>query len=241
MPRYLKRLIPAFLVPAVLALGFVSVCYANAPPPPAVFIIVPDAPGDLALKIDTFNAIRKDKVFESYFAFYSPEGGFQAPPVNAILQVTTGNVNYQVSIPKISRYSNIFTLNLAKRTLTTGGFTLRAYEFGAITVILTLLVEGIIFYLFGYRKKSSWITFVVTNLLTQGFLYFMLTTSIYPSFYNYASSLDLVFGEFWVFVIEIAAFLVLINERPRWQTFLYVLAANFASLFAGSFIIGNLI
>ena len=232
-----KRILLLLLIPVVLTVGVPSICYANSPPPPAIFIIVPDAPKDLVLKIGSFHVTRKDKLFESYFGFGTFENKV---PQDTVLQVTTGGASFDVAIPPLTKYSNTLTLDLRNKILTPGAPSFHAYEFAAITVVLTLLIEGIVFYFFGYRKKSSWLVFLVTNLITQGFLYFMLTTSVYPTLYNYAV-FELIFGEILVFIIEIAAFLTLINEHHRLETFLYVIVANLVSLFAGGYLTGLMV
>ncbi len=233
----LKRTLLLFLIPVVLAFGTTSICLANSGPPPAIFIIVTNAPKDLVLKVDSLDLTRKDKIFESYFGFFLHEHKI---PTETNLQITTRNSTHQIPLPPLKSYFSTFTLDLRNNTLTPGAPPFRAYEFAAVTVVLTLLIEGIIFYLFGYRKKSSWIVFLVTNLITQGFLYIWLNNTVYPSFQNYVV-LNLILGEFWVFIIEIITFLVSITERRRLETFLFVIMANLISLFAGGWLVSALI
>lgn len=232
-----KKSLLLLLLPIVLLLSNASPCYANSPPPPSVFIIVPHAPKDLVLTIGSVQPQRRDKAFESYFGFFFQHN----KPANVdYLEVNTGNTTYQITLPPLTSYTTTFTLDLKHMTLTKGASSLRPYAFASITIILTLLIEGIVFYLFGYRKKSSWIIFLVTNLITQGFLYVWLNKMVYPSYQAY-TILYLIFGEFWVFIIEIFAFVIPIRERRRLETFLYVLMANLISLFAGGFLVIALI
>ena len=35
---------------------------------------------------------------------------------------------------------------------------------------MTLLIEGALFFAFGFRKKLSWVLFIIINLITQGLL-----------------------------------------------------------------------
>jgi hypothetical protein len=231
-----NELLLLLLLPVALLFTNTSICYANAPPPPSIFIIVPHAPKDLILSIGSVEANRKDKAFESYYGFFFDVNR----PIDDNLQITTGNSTYQIKLPPLNSYSSTFTLDLGNKKLTPGTPSFRPYEFASITIILTLLIEGIIFYLYGYRKKSSWITFLVTNLITQGFLYIWLNKTVYPSFHSYVT-LDLIFGEFGVLIIEIIVFLIFVRERPRLMTFSYVILANLASLIAGGFLINALI
>lgn len=236
----LKNILFSLVVLSLLFFTTVSsVCYANSPPPPTVSIIVSHPPEDIELHIGTEEAQRINKVFESYYIFYL---GFDNTK-NDVLTVTWKDADFEIALPQLQRYNNIFTLDIGKRTLSPGTFWARPYEFAAITIILTLLIEGLIFFLFGYRKRRHWVVFLVTNLVTQGFLYIWLNSEFYPlvNSYFFPVLFSLIVGEFLVFIIETAAFLILVRERSRWITFLYVIAANFASLVAGGLLINALI
>jgi hypothetical protein len=150
--------------------------------------------------------------------------------------VTTGGKSFDVTIDfPPEKYNNIYTLNLATETLTPGTSLSRNITLITLRVSLTLLIEGIVFFLFGYRTKRSWITFLAANLITQGFLNVWLSANPQP-FNNYII-FNLIGGEILVFIIELIAFLVLVNEHPRWRTVLYVMAANFFSLLLGGWLI----
>jgi hypothetical protein len=104
----------------------------------------------------------------------------------------------------------------------------------SMRIILTLAIEAIIFRLFGFRNKKSWIAFLIINLITQGALNIWLN-----GFAPLASYLvfTLIFGEILVFIAEIIAFSALIKEHRRWRILLYVITANLLSLFAGGYMI----
>jgi len=104
----------------------------------------------------------------------------------------------------------------------------------SLRVILTLIIEAIVFWLFVFRKKNSWLAFLIINLITQGALNIWLNSSVPLASYLVFS---LIFAEFFVFIAEIVLFLTLIKEHSRRRTVLYVIAANFLSLFAGGYII----
>jgi hypothetical protein len=231
-----KVLLLLLLVPVIVLFTNTSKCYANSPAPPTIFIIVPHAPKDLVLSIGSVEGKRKDKALESYYGFYF---GIDKP-IDENLQITSGGSTYQIQLPKLNSYGSEFTLDLGNKKLTPGTPSFRAYEFASITVLLTLVIEGVIFFLFGYRKKSSWIIFLVTNLITQGLLYIWLNHIIYPSFQSYLT-LYLLFGELLVFVTEITVFLLFVTEHRRLRAFSYVMLANLASLVAGGFLINALI
>ncbi len=234
--RLLKGLFP-FLLPLAVVLIGTGVCYANPPPPPSVFIIVPHAPKSLTLSIGSVTPQIKQRAFDTYYGFY-----FQwTTPNDNILQVTDGDNTFEIAVPPLQSYSSTFTLDLNGRSLTSGAPALRPYEFAAITIVLTLVIEGIIFYLFGYRKKASWIAFLITNLITQGFLYVWLNKGNYPSVSGYGVTFDLILGEFLVVIIEAVVLLIAVRERSRLETFLYVIMANLVSAIAGGFLVSALI
>ena len=64
-------------------------------------------------------------------------------------------------------YNNLCVLDLQSRTLTAGQPWWRQPLLVFLRVALTLLLEGIVFFLFGYRQKRSWILFFLANGLTQ--------------------------------------------------------------------------
>lgn len=235
----LKKLLLLLLLPVVFVVFNISVSYANAPPPPTIAVIVSHAPEDIELRIESEKAQRTDRIIESYFTFHLEFSDAHYE----MLTVTSGGDTFEIALPQLQKYNNLFTLDLEKRTLTPGTSWSRPYEFAAITIILTLLIEGVILFLFGYRKRNSWIVFLVINIVTQGILYVWLNTEFYPlvNSYFFPVLFSLIIGELLVFIIEIVAFLILVRERPRIVTFLYVIAANFSSLIAGGFLINTLI
>jgi len=235
----LKKLFLLLLLPVAFVVANTSVCYANAPPPPTIAVIVSHAPKDFELRIGSQKAERIDRIFESYFTFHLEFSGTNYD----ILTVTKDGDTFEIVLPQTEKYNNLFILDLESRTLTQGTSWLRPYEFAAITIILTLLIEGVILFLFGYRNRNSWIVFLITNLVTQGFLYVWLNREFYPlvDSYFFPILFGLIVGEFLVFIIETIVFLIFVRERPRLVTFLYVMVANFSSLIAGGFLINALV
>ena len=80
----------------------------------------------------------------------------------------------------------------------------------------------------------SWIMFLLINLLTQGALNIWLDG--FNPLDGYLIAV-LIFGEFLVFIVEIAAFLLLVKEHRGLRTVLYVLLANLLSLIVGGYVI----
>jgi hypothetical protein len=193
---------------------------------------------EISIENQTIKGRRTDNFIESYFAFYA----FDLKSNWDNVTVTTGGKTFEVSlgsdIAQKPLYTNVFTLDLVSHTLTPGKPSLlRSVSLLSLQVILTLIIEGIVFFLVGYRKKRSWLVFLILNLLTQGILYAWLAQIHQWPPNNIYIINELIFGEILVFVVEMVGFLVFINEHSRSRTAGYVLSANLASLIAGSYII----
>jgi hypothetical protein len=201
-----------------------------------VLIIVPNAPEDLEISIGSDNLYAKanitDKHIEKYYTFYSQELG----NVNKYnININTGDKSFEILIEEpLKKYNNIYTLDLVKQTLTPGKLLTRSVFLVSLRIALTLLIEALVFWLFGFRSKRSWIVFLAINLITQGALNIWLNGFLPLGSYLVFS---LIFGEFLVFIAEIIVFLTIVKEHRPMRTLLYVIAANLLSLFAGGYII----
>ena len=230
----MKKLL-IFLLPVLLVL-FASphICYANAPAPPEIVIIVRNAPDDLRINIgpDNTEFHRTDKVIESYYSLYSYD--LKSTDYTLTVTSTAGTFEIELGDPP-QKYNNVYSLDLENRTLVPGKSLSVSITLIALRIIVTLVIEAIVFYLFGYRKKRSWLVFLITNLLTQGALNIWLnvTTTPLESYIIF----PLILGELLVFAVEMAGFLVFVKEHRRWRTALYVIVANLLSLFAGGYLI----
>jgi hypothetical protein len=212
------------------------ICYGNSAEPPSILIIVPNAPEGLEISIGSDSLYAKanitDKHIEKYYTFYSQELG----NVNKYnININTGDKSFEILIEEpLKKYNNIYTLDLVKQTLTPGKLLTRSVFLVSLRIALTLLIEGIVFWLFGFRNKRSWIVFLAINLITQGALNIWLNGFLPLESYLVFS---LILGEFLVFIGEIIVFRILVKEHRHRRTLLYVITANFLSLFAGGYII----
>lgn len=237
MKKKLSALIAALLL--ILALP-VSVS-ANSAEPPGMTVIVEGAPEDmelfLELKEEPEYAVRirkAEKNWEVYFRFYySPEPGILN---GAVIRVESGEKSFSCPVPEgvAGRYNNLLTLDFEARTLTVGQRWWRQPVLTAVRVTLTLLVEGLIFFAFGFRGKRSWILFCAVNLVTQGWLNYIINSGAFTNGYWV---LGLYFAELVIFIAEAIVFPLAVKERKKWQRLLYALSANAASLIAGLLLI----
>jgi hypothetical protein len=143
----MKRLLFLIVILVLLTLAIPSVVQAN----PIVFapllIIVPNAPPDLEISIGGIKASREDRPFESYYTV----NYLSLKSTDYILRAKTGDKNLEFELGTTTGLlSALFTLDLEKQTLTPGKMLSRDIALISLRVILTLLVEGLVFFLFDH-------------------------------------------------------------------------------------------
>lgn len=231
-----NKLLSIIIFSMLMVMVTTALCFGNSAEPPSILIIVPNAPDDLEISIGSDNtnikANKTNKIIERFYTFYSEELRMAE---DYIINISTGESSFEILLEKpLKKYNNIFTLDLNNQTLTPGKSLPRSILLVSLRVILTLIIEAIVFWLFGFRNKKSWIAFLIINLVTQGALNIWLNGSVPLASYLVFS---LVFAEFFVFIAEIILFWALIKEHSPGRVLLYVIAANLLSLFAGGYII----
>lgn len=213
---------------------------ANSAEPPSLVILINNPPNDLLISMvsneNQPKAIVRRVAWEGYYVFYSRDmqaGG------EYTFKVTTNGESFECTLDKpLQRYNNVLTLDVPNRKLTLGKYPLRSVILVLTRILLTLLIEGMIFWLFKFRQKRSWLIFLAINLVTQGALNVWLNYggSLMPSYLI----LNLVIGEFFVFAAELVAFPIFIKEHKKNRILIYVFIANMISLIAGGYIISVL-
>ena len=234
MKNKLKKFWLLLVVLTLSLMVFTPVCSGNLAEPPSILIIVTAAPEDMEIILGDgiIKANREDKAFESYFTFYSHE----LRSSNYMLTVTTGDISFEIRLDEPPQsYNNIYTLDLKTRTLKHGEAWGRSVSLILLRLLLTLLIEAVIFYLFGYRSKKSWLVFLAVNVVTQGILNIWLGVAFIPL--NNYMIFALILGEILVLFIELIVFLIFIKERHRLLTAAFVILANLASLLLGGLLI----
>lgn len=238
-----KRILVSFA--AVLAVcSFVLlpvIASANSAEPPAILVVVNNAPNDLALEAELngeFVPMQKSTVgWESYYKlhyFDYPSAAEHGDAPTALRVTQSGDVR-RISFPaELSYYNNVFTLDLSNMTLREGTLPLRSVLLVALRVVLTLALEGAVFYLFRFREKRSWAAFFIINLITQGLLNVAINGGSISGGYML---LSLILLEILIVIVEIPAFLIAVNEGKWWKRLLYVLSANLLSLILGGILI----
>ena len=100
----------------------------------------------------------------------------------------------------------------------------------ALRVILTIVLELIILFVFTYRMQKSFLIVGLTNFITQS----ILTIIMIVGFYFWAAEVGLVvtlvLGEIFVFVVEGITYVFLLKENSKKRALLYALIANLVTL-----------
>jgi len=106
-------------------------------------------------------------------------------------------------------------------------------------IIMTLIIEIGIFYLFMFRKKSSYKIVTITNIITQ-ILLSILVINAYLSGGYMLYLIALLLGEGIVIIAEFIVYAIYIKEKSRWRLFFYAYIANVMTILA-SLLMTNLI
>lgn len=219
---------------------FPTTASANSAEPPSLVILVKNPPDDLSIVLLSNENKPEARVrrvaWEGYYAFYSRDMQIDG---EYTFKVTTNGESFECKLDKpLQHYNNVATLDLSNKELLLGKYPFRSIILVSIRLLVTLLFEGIIFWLFGFRQKRSWIIFLAINLITQGVLNIWLNSgsSLMPSYLI----ISLIFGEIFVFAAEMIAFPTLIKEHKKSRVLSYAFIANLVSLVAGGYIISVL-
>ena len=230
-----------------MVLWFPTPALANSAEPPGFTVIVTHGPEDLTVSLQLEKAGKKEavvlekerKAWETYYRFfYHTLQGSREGLKGAVLLAETEQEQISFPFPNetVRTYNTILSLDWETKTLTQGQPFYRTPLLVGMRVVLTLLLEGILFYLFGYRQKRSWVLFFAVNLITQGILNAMITG---PRIYSYWI-FGLAFGEGIVFVVELLVYISLLREHGKGRGALCALTANLASFILGGTLIAYL-
>ncbi len=218
--------------------------FANSAEPPAIIVIAVGLPADAELSLEVPGAgevefrqcYRLEKLWESQYKLWLPLDLENIE--NAQLRVTVGEESFTCTIPGDTRdYRKVMTLDYRNQTLTEGQQPWRQAVLTAIRILLTLLTEGFVFWLFGYRKKRSWIVFLVLNLVTQGWLNIVLNGYAFSTGYWI---IGFFLMELAIFAVETVVIVLAVSEGEKWKRILFPLVANALSLGLGILLIGNM-
>lgn len=243
MKRY-NRIIMVFAMVLLLSMFCATIAYANSAEPPSFTIIVSNPPKDLSValrvsdeeKTEAILLKKEQKAWEAYYRFFyhmSPNRNDKLDGAVLFVQSSEGDFECPLPTATFNIYNNLLVLDLETESITIGQPLLRVPLLVGMRIALTLMIEGGVFYLFGYRKKASWLAFFAINLVTQGALNAMLTG---PSLGSYWM-LGFMFGEILVLAVELTAFICFLKEFGKGRAAVYTVAANAISLVLGGLLI----
>ena len=233
----MKRKYVLFMAFVLLCL-FSHVAFANSGPAPALIIIAQGVPEDTVITcVETGeSANRQSLAWETYYVFQYGAFGEGFAPAEATIRVSGGGKSFEhaLDFTLLRGYDAIVSLDFAAETFTPGKLPLRSALLIVLRLSATLVVESIIFFIFGFRQKRSWLYFLCVNIVTQAALSLWINT-MQPLF-SYA-----IFGflgiEVLIFIAESIAFALLLKEHTNGRRVGYALLANLASLILGSYLL----
>ncbi len=253
-----RRICVVFLLVLCTVCFFSVPISANSAEPPCLTIVVVGAPDDLGLAlVDESGAeavqlekLRSSRGWETYFRFFynhevlyrqeiggNVRGDADVELTDLRLAVTNGGETVYLSMPASAyeHYNNVVMLDLDAMMIREDLYPGRMVPVIGLRVALTLLIEGILFWAFGYRGAYSWGVFLCVNLLTQLFLNLLIGSASMDSYV-------LIFYyllEAVIIIAEAIAFPLALREK-RGRSVPYAIVANLVSMFIGGLLIANL-
>lgn len=131
---------------------------------------------------------------------------------------------------------NVGTLSeLATHPLARGSTYLHFF----LRLIVTLAVELLLLFIWGFRKKSTWVSVTGLNIITQslltvGTIYIYVITNPDSALLN--AFFFFMLGELFVFSVEMFYLSFFVSEKSRFNRVSYSFIANVLSLIAGLFL-----
>ncbi len=237
----------AFLICFLLLTTVTVPAFANSAEPPGFIILCNDLPEDAEITLVIPNDQeddgwegshrRVDKLWETQYRLWV--GPFSNDLEGAYIRVSSSEKTFTCPLPggPDYTYNTVLTLDYAAQTLTLGQNPWRQVLLTVIRVVLTLLIEALIFFAYGFRQKRSWILFLVINLLTQAWLNSIINTHAFGSGYW----MLILYGmEAVIFLAEAASFALLGREKEGKERIDCAVVANLLSLILGLLLINQL-
>lgn len=238
-----KQYCMIMLLSLILSLLIPFSIKANSTLPPTIEITVMNAPEDLTLTLifsdgesEELRFIRDElKTVYYYFNHDLKLESFD----NTKLRVTSKDFNFIFDVPSDTfvNYNNRLVLDLYEQSLKLQDRSIYMYLVILMRVILTLIIEGSLFSIYGYRQLKSWLIFLFTNLFTQGVLNYLFTVMVVPPDTRGYFSMLYVLVELFVIVFECLIFCFLVNEHGRKRGLKFAFYANLTSLILGGALI----
>ena len=224
----------------ILMLSIHGLALANAAEPPGLTVIVNNPPEGLTLTLkfgsgESAALVPEHRFWEGQYRFFygSIPGSKQLK--DAMLTVEWQHGTAEFPIPKeYLGYDKQVTLDIKNTQLIQGQKPWRVPLLTAMRIILTLIIEGAVFFAFGYRTKQSIKLVLLTNLISQTALNILFIGA------DGYWMLMYIFVEIAVFTLESLIYKDWLVEHGKKRAVLYALIANAASLILGGWMISSL-
>lgn len=109
------------------------------------------------------------------------------------------------------------------------------------TLLPTLVLEGLVFLLFGYARRKNWMVFLLVNLITQGALAAYLTNAVVRSGLSLYSmvifSVIMIPAEAVITLVEAGVYRKFLKGHSKIRAVGYAVTANLVSYIAGWFVV----
>lgn len=232
-----KQYCMIMLLSLILSLLIPFSVKANSTLPPTIEITVMNAPEDLTLTLifsdgesEELRFIR-DELKTVYYYFNKNEHSLK----NTKLRVSSKDYNFIFDVPSDTfvNYNNRLMLDLNEQSLKLQDRSIYMLTVIFMRVALTLLIEGVLFCIYGYQQMKSWLIFLLTNLFTQGVLNYLFTTIVLEPEKAGDFIMLYVLVEVFVILFECLIFSFVVKEHNRKKGCKYALYANLTSLILG--------
>lgn len=232
MKKFLFILIGLVLIPKLVL--------ANAAEPPYISIIVPNSYGVEEIILydeNTEHSLDGDKkLLETIFQVKLRD---ISKIENYNFKILARDESFDISLASEGMaYSNIYSLDYENKQLKSGKSMIRSIKMVGVRMIITILIEGLIFYLFGFRDRRSWKIFFLVNIVSQAGINIWINSLNTLS--AYSLTMAYIFMELLVVVLEPIAYMRFLKEASRLKVLSFGLVSNLASLYIGAKLIASL-
>ena len=101
------------------------------------------------------------------------------------------------------------------------------------TLVPTLIIEGVLLWLFGFRARRDWLVFLAVNLVTQAGLHLWIGSGAMAAGSHPLYYLVLIVAEVPILLVELVVYVFLLQEHSRLRRAAYAACANVASYALG--------
>lgn len=162
------------------------------------------------------------------------------PDTYRIILVTKSGESWVSGVLHRATLQSSATVDWAARTVNAPSPAM-AYALQFLCTLLpTLLIEGLLLFVFGYRSKRSWLVFLLVNLVTQGGFAVYLAVTVLNHGVSGWSLIFYIPIEVIITLVELLLYRRLLTEKNKARAAVYAIAANLCSAVFGLWLIDPL-